>query len=400
MKKLKSKVFYTILGILTLSLLSFIVIFNIQNYEEQKDLILRNLNMNNLGKHDDMPPMDDKKNPIDKNIRFMDIDLYTVLLNSNNEIIEINNHSNDETSFDIKNIVNEIIKGNKKEYIGNLYFDNYSYSYNKGNSIVIIDNSNSKEILLNSLRNSLIIFIILEIIIIYISKLISNWIVKPIIETFNKQKDFIADASHELKTPLSVIMASSEALRENPKEMKWLDNIQNESLRMNNLIIDLLDLARTENDNNIVLSDGNLSHAIELSVLTFEGRAYEKNIKLEYNIEPNIMIKMNENSIRQVIEILLDNAIKHSNEKGKVIVNLKKNNNIILTVSNYGEEIPKGEEEKIFERFYRVDKSRNRNENRYGLGLAIAKNIIELHGGKITATSINNMTTFKIVLKK
>ena len=81
MKKLKSKVFYTILGILTLSLLSFIVIFNIQNYEEQKDLILRNLNMNNLGKHDDMPPMDDKKNPIDKNIRFMDIDLYTVLLN-------------------------------------------------------------------------------------------------------------------------------------------------------------------------------------------------------------------------------------------------------------------------------------------------------------------------------
>ena len=400
MKKLKSKVFYTILGILTLSLLSFIVIFNIQNYEEQKDLILRNLNMNNLGKHDDMPPMDDKKNPIDKNIRFMDIDLYTVLLNSNNEIIEINNHSNDETSFDIKNIANEIIKSNKKEYIGNLYFDNYSYSYNKGNSIVIIDNSNSKEILLNSLRNSLIIFIILEIIIIYISKLISNWIVKPIIETFNKQKDFIADASHELKTPLSVIMASSEALRENPKEMKWLDNIQNESLRMNNLIIDLLDLARTENDNNIVLSDGNLSHAIELSVLTFEGRAYEKNIKLEYNIEPNIMIKMNENSIRQVIEILLDNAIKQSNEKGKVIVNLKKNNNIILTVSNYGEEIPKGEEEKIFERFYRVDKSRNRNENRYGLGLAIAKNIIELHGGKITATSINNMTTFKIVLKK
>ncbi len=400
MKNLKNKVFYTILGILTLSLLSFIVIFNIQIYKEQKDIIIRNLNMNSFDKHDNKPPIDDRNNPFDKNIRFMDLDLYTVLLNNNNEIIEINNHSNEEISFDIKNLVNNIIKSDKKEYIGILYFDNYSYSYNKGNSIIIIDNSNIREILLNNLRNSLIIFIILEIIIIYISKLISNWIVKPIIETFNKQKDFIADASHELKTPLSVIMASSEALRENPKEIKWLNNIQNESLRMNNLIIDLLDLARVENDNNIVLSDGNLSHAIELSVLTFEGRAYEKNIKLEYNIEPDIMIKMNENSIRQVIEILLDNAIKHSKEKGKVIVNLKKNNNIILTVSNYGEEIPKGEEEKIFERFYRIDKSRNRNENRYGLGLAIAKNIIELHNGKISATSDNGMTTFKIVLKK
>ena len=108
-----------------------------------------------------------------------------------------------------------------------------------------------------------------------------------------------------------------------------------------------------------------------------------------------------ENSIRQLIEILLDNAIKHSKAKEVVKLSLTaSNNNIVLTVINKGEEIPKGEEEKIFERFYRVDKSRNRKENRYGLGLAIAKNIVLNHHGEITATSSNGTTTFKVLFKK
>ena len=122
-------------------------------------------------------------------------------------------------------------------------------------------------------------------------------------------------------------------------------------------------------------------------------------IQLEYDIEKNIFIKMNENSIRQVVEILLDNAIKHTKEQGVVKVSLKKNNNIELIVSNEGEPIPKGEEEKIFERFYRVDKSRNRKDNRYGLGLAIAKNIVLNHHGIIKAESSNGITFFKVILK-
>ena len=169
---------------------------------------------------------------------------------------------------------------------------------------------------------------------------------------------------------------------------------------MNNLIKDLLELASTEGENKLSFNEGNISHAVELSLLTFEGRAYEKNIQLTSNIEENIMFKMNENSIRQLVEILLDNAIKHSKEKGKVEVILKKTNNIELLVTNEGEAIPKGEEEKIFERFYRVDKSRNRNENRYGLGLAIAKNITESHNGTIEASSNNGITTFKVIFKK
>ncbi len=100
------------------------------------------------------------------------------------------------------------------------------------------------------------------------------------------------------------------------------------------------------------------------------------------------------------MKILLENAIKHSSEKGKVEVNLRDGKEILLTVTNTGDPIPKGEEEKIFERFYRVDKSRNRNENRYGLGLAIAKNIVTSHNGIIKAFSKNGKTTLQIILKK
>ena len=168
---------------------------------------------------------------------------------------------------------------------------------------------------------------------------------------------------------------------------------------MNNLIIDLLDLAKTENGN-IELIQGNLSKVVELSALTFEGIAFEKNIKYDCHISDNLNIKMNENMIKQVMEILLDNAIKHSKENGKIEVTLKESNNIELSVSNMGEPIPKGEEEKIFDRFYRADKSRNRNDNRYGLGLAIAKNIVNLHNGTIKAYSKNGKTIFQIIFKK
>ena len=395
MNKLRNKIFYTILGILTGALLGFLLVFNVQNYKEQKDGIKRNLNANIF-----------IRNPFgevgSKNVRFMDASAYTIRLDSNNNIVEVINHSNEEvTTTKIKEIANTILSSDnlESEHIGFLYLDNYSYSYHEGQSLVIIDNFYAQSNLKEVLKNSLVFFLVLELIFIGIAKVISHWISRPVEEAFLKQKDFIADASHELKTPLSVITASAEALEKSPEETKWLTNIKNESERMNNLIIDLLDLAKTENAS-IPLSLGNLSKTVELSALTFEAKAYEKNIKLDCHIDNDIMLKMNEGSIRQVVEILLDNAIKHSKEKGKVEVSLKETNNILLTVSNLGDPIPTGEEEKIFDRFYRVDKSRNRNDNRYGLGLAIAKNIVNLHNGTIKAYSKNGKTTFQITFKK
>ena len=409
-KKLSNKIFYTLILILSLSIFAVVCIFNIQNYYEQKNSINNSLNVSMTRKNKKVPPnkvenIIEPNDSIDiknKNIKFMDSVIYTVLLDDNNNVLEVINHSNNETSSEkISSITKKILnnKNIKDRYIGNLYLSDYSYVYSKGESLIIFDNSKIKSSLLLSLEVSLLILIILEILVIVLSRYLTIWIIKPVKESFIKQKQFIADASHELKTPLSVIVASSEAIDITKENSKWLKNIEYEANRMNLLISKLLNLAKSERMEEVVLVNNNLSKTVELSLLPFEGRAYEKDIKLSYEIEDNINILMDEDSIKELVEILLDNAIKHAKKNGSIKVSLKKNSQVTLLVQNEGEPIPKGEEEKIFERFYRIDKSRNRKDNRYGLGLAIAKNIVLLHGGKIKASSLDGVTTFQVVFR-
>jgi two-component system sensor histidine kinase CiaH len=407
-KKLSKKIFYTLVLILTISILSVVSIFNIQNYLEQKNSINNSLNVS-LNKRDrKIPPAKIKeRNDIDnvenRNIKFMDSVIYTVLLDDNDNILDAINHSNNGVSNEkISELSIKILKDKKikTRYIGCLYLSDYSYSYLKGDTLVIFDNSKIKKSLQLSLEMSILIFSILELLIIIGSKYLTTWLIKPVKESFDKQKQFIADASHELKTPLSVIVASSEAIDVDEKNSKWLKNIEYETNRMNLLISKLLSLAKSEQRKKVRLVNNNLSKIVELSLLTFEGRAYEKDIKFNYDIEDNIFMLMDEDSIKELVEILLDNAIKHSKKKGTINLSLKKDGQIILLVENEVEAIPKGEEEKIFERFYRVDKARSRKDNRYGLGLAIAKNIVLLHKGKIKASSMDGITTFQVTFKK
>ena len=411
MKKLRNKVFSLITIILTLFLITMLFINNYQNYKRSKDNINNNL-------HRIIPGINEKERKNNKEIEkkdisieperdqrkiFMDSIVYTIILDDNKNIVEIVNHYTEEQDEnkikeEAKKILNE--KDIKETYIGNLYYNKYSYAYN-GNTLIIIDNTSTNEKLRSDLIISLIIFIVLEAIILLISTLLTKWITKPVEESFENQKRFIADASHELKTPLAVIMASSESLENDKNSEKLIDNIKNESERMNKLILNLLDLAKVENGETKELSPHNISKIVEKSVLTFESLSFEKEIELNYNIDDDINIKCDSDEIKELISILLDNAIKHCKKKGKIEVNLNSDKSYVyLNVINEGNPIPKGEEEKIFERFYRVDKARNRNENRYGLGLAIAKKIVEKHNGKISAKSEDGFTTFKIIIKK
>lgn len=238
--------------------------------------------------------------------------------------------------------------------------------------------------------------IILNII---IAKKISRIIVKPVEETFEKQKQFISDASHELKTPLAVIEANADVLQEKNGESKWVGYIQNEVQSMNKLVNDLLILAKMENIDSIDYQKFDLSKEVQMSVAVFESLIYEKEIKLEINIEEGISFNGEKEDIKHIISILLDNAIKHTEKGNTIIVNVgKEKNDVKIEIKNQGDPIPQEEQEKIFERFYRVDKSRNRAEKRYGLGLSIAKQIVEKYNGSIKAHSQNGFTSFVVKL--
>ncbi len=167
---------------------------------------------------------------------------------------------------------------------------------------------------------------------------------------------------------------------------------------MNKLINELLMLAKIENIDNIrELEEINISKEIEIIISMFESMAYEKEINIESHIKEDIMLKASKEDIEHILSTLLDNAIKHTENKKQIIVELnKEKNDIIIQVKNYGEPIPDDEREKIFERFYRIDKSRNRKEKRYGLGLAIASSTVKKYKGKIEVLYKDHFTIFKV----
>ena len=181
---------------------------------------------------------------------------------------------------------------------------------------------------------------------------------------------------------------------------KWLKYIQNEVQSMDKLVNELLLLAKIENVD--ILQEKtvfDLSKETEIIVSMFESMAYEKEVVLSTEIKENIMLNGSKEDIEHILSTLLDNAIKHTEKGNKVIASLNsEKNTIIIQVKNQGKEIPKEERENIFERFYRIDKSRNRKEKRYGLGLAIAKGIVEKYDGNISVLYKDGFTIFKVEL--
>ena len=405
MEKLKKKTFYTIFSIISLFIVTTIIIFNIQNYRKEYNGIQTNLTRMNLiffGEPNRQPINQDLMIEDLNNKIIMDYDFYTFILNKENHIVNKISHNENSLNNHIINKANQIILNNNDSNIkiNFLYFSNISYNFKYGEYLIIVDTTNIRYRLLSLLLISIVTMILFELLVYYVSKKITKWLTNPIEKTFTKQKDFIADASHELKTPLAVMMASIDCIEVNKKNEKYINNIKSESDRMNNLITKLLDLSKSESEINKNYVINNLSKIVEKRTLVFESLAYENNVSIDTNIEQNIMLKCCKTEIDEVVSILLDNAIKHSYKNSTIKINVYKDkNNIILDIINNGKDIPADEIDKIFERFYRSDKSRNRDSNRYGLGLAIAKNIVTNHNGQIKVYSKDNFTTFRIIFK-
>lgn len=392
MNNLGQKIFHLLIIILTTFLSSIFIAFNLSIYnKEYNDLKEKFMIINSTIQKNSYNPI------------FMENEVYVVIFNRTGNIDKIINYSsNDLTDSEIKELViNNVNKINSKK-IESLYTSDYVFMETKEGNLIMVNNTSTKSYLLKELFKSILVFIILETIQVIISLNITKRIVKPVNEAFIRQKQFIYDASHELKTPIAIISASAEMLEKNPKEKKWLDNIKTENNRMNKLVISLLDLSKSENiKENEVYTNVNLSKVIKNKALTFESLIYENSLELDVDVVNDIMFNCNEDRIKELLSILIDNAIKHSLPNSQITVKLsKEKNNIYLSVKNKGKEIPVSEREKIFERFYRLDKSRNRDDNRYGIGLSIAKNIVINHNGTINVNCKDGYTTFIVNFKQ
>lgn len=268
-----------------------------------------------------------------------------------------------------------------------------------GTLIVFLDNTQQEEQTKILFDTTLLIGICTIVILAVLSSVLAFIATKPVKQAFDKQKAFISDASHELKTPLAVINTNIDVLESEIGTNKWLEYIKDESVRMNELVQELLCLARMDdNSSKTIFSNINLSNTVLLTVLPFESTVFESGKTLETEVDDNIMLHADESKIKHLVSILLDNAIKYSDDKGIIKVSLHlRNNKPILEVYNTGKGIEKKDYKKIFERFYREDQARNSAKGGYGLGLAIAQSIVEEHGGKISVqSSYGHWITFTV----
>ena len=234
---------------------------------------------------------------------------------------------------------------------------------------------------------------------------LSKWAVKPVEQAWKQQRDFVAAASHELKTPLTVIMANAELMQDpdyaQAEQAKFLDNILVMSRQMRRLIEQMLSLAQTDSpDGQAASAPVDLSRLVSRAALTFEPVFYEKGLSLSVQTEEGISPAGDGQQLRQVVDILLDNAQKYSQPGGATQITLKRlprRGRCLLTVSNQGPAIPPEELENIFKRFYRMDKARSRTGS-FGLGLSIAQGIVAQHRGRIWAESKEGWNHFRVEL--
>ena len=271
----------------------------------------------------------------------------------------------------------------------------------KSYHVVFADISAEKAMLKSLAKNALLIGIIAYAMLFLISILLAEWMTKPVETAWNEQKQFIADASHELKTPLTVIMTNAEMLCDDvyseTQKQGCNQNILSMSKRMRGLVENLLNLARMDGgiaQNEFTSVD--FSKLVLDCILPFEPLFFEQNLELQTAVSDDISVHGDAVQLKQMVDILLDNALKYADENSTVNVTLTKAADCCeLSVASKGAELSKADCKNIFKRFYRVDKARN-DGGSYGLGLSIADSIVRKHNGKIRAESKDHINTFLV----
>ena len=396
-RKLRIKFVCVIMGIVMLMLamiLGVVIHFTGQNMEMQSINMMRAIatapfQQGKLGK----PP---------EEVR---LPFFTVQIGNRGELLGISGGYFDLTDREyIESIVNAALASEHNT----AQLEDYQLRFLKeksprGYTIVFSDTTTESATLKNLYSICVLIFFVAMGVFLGVSILLSNWVIKPVAVAWDQQRQFVADASHELKTPLSVIMANAELLANEDTipddRRKFSRNILSMTYQMRTLVENLLEMARVDNGTlKMQFAALDFSELVRDAVLSFQLLYEEKGQTLQNAIPDGITLQGSERHLYQVLDVLLDNALKYSVAEGHTNVELKRiGHSCLLTVSNTGEPISKEDLKNIFKRFYRADKARSLNGS-YGLGLSIAEAIVEAHKGKIWAASEPGYNTFFVQL--
>lgn len=336
--------------------------------------------------------------PPEKKHKFDVSTFYAVAISGDGTVLQVDNEAGTMYSdATLTEYAQKIISGTSKKGVkGSLaYYKSEKKDYTL---VVFMDNVVMQGGMVMLFRNTMI-FGCFSIVAVFIAAIfLARRIVSPLEESYQKQKQFISDAGHELKTPISVVGASAELLEKEIGDNQWLSNIQYENERMASLVKQLLELTKTENVA-LQLERVDFSRLTAGEILPFESIAFEHGLQLESQITEGIYVNGDSGRLKQLVSILIDNAICHSENCNVVNITLQAEHNYAkLSVVNHGKEIPVEQQKQIFERFYRIDSARSGDDRHFGLGLAIAGAITNSHNGEITVSCEKGEIEFSVQL--
>ena len=271
----------------------------------------------------------------------------------------------------------------------------------RGTNIVFLNVSSDRQSILAVLLISSLIFVVGWGLMLLLVIALSKRAIRPIAENLEKQKQFVTDAGHEIKTPLAIILANTEAMELHNGESKWSKNIRKQIERLSGLMKNLLTLARMEEGTApVVMTDLDMSKLTKEVADSFVESAKLKQIELQTKIASDIKLQANREEMTQLLTILLDNAIKYSIEQADIVLTLaKRGKEVTLSCENTCGKLPDVEADRLFDRFYRSDAARTQKSGGYGIGLSVARAIVQNHKGKISAEyKDGNRIVFKVEL--
>ncbi len=398
------------ISVLSVIALVFVMIFalNVSSMNKNMDMLADRVSEGGgrfLGSMEENPHHDKTPPQSNPNFEFITPETpfstrhFTVFFDKDGDVTRTNTESiysiTDEVAIEYAEKV--VDDGEERGWISNYRYKVFSNDFGKG--VVFVDGSMSRSSMMQSMTIAGLVLLGCAALVLLLIILLSGRVVKPIAESYEKQKQFITDANHELKTPLTLILANLDIAETELGKNEWLDDIRSEGHRMTELVNQLVALSRMDEEGQpLNVTELDISGIVTDATSEFKPLAESRGKKLTADIDPNIRYNGDEALLRRLISVLLDNAVKYCDIDGEISITLRRGRRVVMTVENTYAAVGEIELHRLFDRFYLADKAR-RFTGGYGIGLSMAKAIVEKHKGEITAYKKDvTHIGFKVVL--